>query len=211
MVGTHKYNYNWDFFKQKSEELYYFLGFVAADGYLTENEIEIGINEKDACILEKFRDLIVPNKPLYYKESTHSYTLKISCKSLMVYFKDFYGMVSNKKHEEISFPEIPKEYLRHFIRGYVDGDGCIDTTKGYRGENIYIGKRLRILGNYNFLYSLNEKTKEFYPHKTNAINQKSKENVYVITYNFKTATNILHWLYDDCNICLPRKQAKAFE
>ena len=80
MVGTHKYNYNWDFFKQESEELYYFLGFVAADGYLTENEIEIGINEKDVCLLEKFRDLIVPNKPLYYKESTHSYTLKISCK-----------------------------------------------------------------------------------------------------------------------------------
>ena len=56
-----------------------------------------------------------------------------------------------------------------------------------------------------------EKTKEFYFHKTNAINQKGKENVYVITYNFKTAANILRWLYSDCNICLPRKQAKAFE
>ena len=45
MVGTHKYNYNWDFFKQESEELYYFLGFVAADGYLTENEIKISPNQ----------------------------------------------------------------------------------------------------------------------------------------------------------------------
>lgn len=211
MVGTHKYNYNWNFFNEDSEELYYFLGFVAADGYLTENEIEIGINENDISLLEKFRDLIVPDKPLYYKEKTHSYTLKISCKSLMNDFKNFYGMVSNNKHCEMSFPKIPNDYVRHFIRGYVDGDGCIDTTKGYKKEKIYIGKRLRILGNYNFLYSLNEKTKEIYNHKTNAISKKGKENVYVITYNFKTATNILHWLYDDCNICLPRKQAKAFE
>ena len=210
-MGTHKYNYNWNFFNKHSEELYYFLGFVAADGYLTDNEIEIGINENDVCLLEKFRDLIVPDKPLYYKERTRSYTLKISCKSLMNDFKNFYGIITNKKHYEMSFPNIPSEYVRHFIRGYVDGDGCIDTTKGYRGEKIYIGKRLRILGNYNFLYSLNEKTKEIYNHKTNAINKKGKENVYVITYNFKTATNILHWLYDDCNICLPRKQAKAFE
>ena len=210
-MGTHKYDYNWNFFNEDSEELYYFLGFVAADGYLTDNEIEIGINENDVILLERLRDLIVPNKPLYYKEKTHSYTLKISCKSLMNDFKNFYGIATNKKHLEMSFPHIPSEYVRHFIRGYVDGDGCIDTAKGYRGEKIYIGKRLRILGNYNFLYSLNEKTKEIYNHKTNAINKKGKENVYVITYNFKTATNILHWLYDDCNICLPRKQAKAFE
>ena len=210
-MGTHKYDYNWNFFNEDSEELYYFLGFVAADGYLTDNEIEIGINENDVILLERLRNLIVPNKPLYYKEKTHSYTLKISCKSLMNDFKNFYGITTNKKHLEMSFPYIPSEYVRHFIRGYVDGDGCIDTAKGYRGEKIYIGKRLRILGNYNFLYSLNEKTKEIYNHKTNAINKKGKENVYVITYNFKTATNILHWLYDDCNICLPRKQAKAFE
>ena len=79
-----------EFFNKDSEELYYFLGFVAADGYLTDNEIEIGINENDVCLLEKFRDLIVPDKPLYYRKRTHSYTLKISCKSLMNDFKNFY-------------------------------------------------------------------------------------------------------------------------
>ena len=39
-MGAYKYNYNWDFFENESEELYYFLGFVAADGYISDNEIE---------------------------------------------------------------------------------------------------------------------------------------------------------------------------
>ena len=29
------YSYNYNFFNQDSEELYYFLGFIAADGYLS--------------------------------------------------------------------------------------------------------------------------------------------------------------------------------
>ena len=208
-MGTHKYNYNWSFFEEDSEELYYFLGFVAADGYVSNNEIEIRLNEKDVYLLEKFRDLIVPDKPLYYKSRTNSYTLKISCKKYIKKFKNFYGMTTNKKHEEMTFPNIPEQYIKDFIRGYIDGDGCIDTTKAYQGENIYVGQRLRILGNYEFLNSLNAETKKVINHNTNTISQKGTENVYVITYNFKTANNILHWLYDDCTICLPRKQAKV--
>ena len=208
-MGTHKYNYNWNFFEEDSEELYYFLGFVAADGYISNNEIEIGLSEKDVCLLERFRDLIVPDKPLYHRKRTNSYTLKISCKKYIERFKNFYGMTTNKKHEEMTFPNIPEQYVKDFIRGYIDGDGCIDTTKAYKGENVYVGQRLRILGNYEFLNSLNAETKKIVSHNTNTISQKGTENVYVITYNFKTANNILHWLYDDCTICLPRKQAKV--
>ena len=39
-----KYKINKNFFNKKSEELYYFLGFIAADGYVTyyKNKIYIG-------------------------------------------------------------------------------------------------------------------------------------------------------------------------
>ena len=40
-MDTHQYKYNWDFFEKDSKELYYFLGFVAADGYISDNDIEI--------------------------------------------------------------------------------------------------------------------------------------------------------------------------
>lgn len=210
-MGTHKYKYNWNFFEIDSEELYYFLGFVAADGYISNNDIEIGLNIQDKNLLEQFRDLICPDKPIYNKNRTNSCTLKISCKSKINRFKDFFSMVSNKKHEEMIFPNIEDKYVRHFIRGYVDGDGTIDTTKGYKGNRVYLGLRLRILGNYKFLYELNKKTKLIYPHKTNAINKKGKENVYIITYNFSTAKALLKWIYEDSNIYLNRKYTKFLE
>lgn len=210
-MGVHKYKYNWDFFDTDSEELYYFLGFVASDGYISNNEIEIGLNEKDKHILEKFRDLIVPDKPINYKKKSNSYTLKISCRNRIHKFKEFFDMTSNKKHEEISFPYIPKVYLKDFVRGYVDGDGNIDTTKGYRDDKIYVGPRLRILGNKKFLSDLNEMTKTIYSHKTNSISKKGKENVYYITYNFSTARAILKWLYNGSSIHLIRKYEKYLQ
>lgn len=204
-MGSYKYKYNWDFFETDSEELYYFLGFVASDGYISDNEIEIGVNEKDEKLLQRFRDLIVPDKPLYRKARTNAVVLKISCKSRTESFKKFFGMTSNKKCFEVHFPMMPRKYWKDFIRGVVDGDGCIDTTKGYRGNKIYLGPRLRILGNHDFLQKLNEVTKTAYPHKTNAIARKGKENIYCVTYNFSTANKLLHWLYDDNCICLDRK------
>ena len=80
-MGVHIYHYNWNFFDTPSEELYYFLGFVAADGYISNSEIEIGLAKNDIALLERFRNLICPEKPLYKRVKTNSFTLKISCKN----------------------------------------------------------------------------------------------------------------------------------
>lgn len=45
-MGTYKYKYNWDFFEKDSEELYYFLGFIAEDGYINDYAIEIELSKK---------------------------------------------------------------------------------------------------------------------------------------------------------------------
>ena len=124
-------------------------------------------------------------------------------------FKAFLGMQTNKKCFEEKFPHIPQAYVKDFVRGYVDGDGCIDTTKGYRGNKVYVGPRLRILGNQNFLIGLNEASKSFVTHKTNSITRKGKENIYCVTYNFSTARNLLEWMYDKSTIHLERKKERA--
>ena len=208
-MGVHKYQYNWNFFTTPSEELYYFLGFIAADGYITDDLIEIGINEKDVALLTTFQNLIVPDKPLYYKASLSAYVLKINYRHGMQEIKNFYNMRTNNKHDEIKFPTIPTPYIKDFIRGYIDGDGCIDTAKGYKKDKIYIGPRLRILGNKEFLEGLNNATKLFVKHNTNAISRKGKENIYTVTYNFSTASNLLVWLYNQSTIYLERKKLKA--
>nr|DAV22088.1 MAG TPA: putative homing endonuclease/beta fold, HYDROLASE [Caudoviricetes sp.] len=200
-----KYKYNLDFFKNDSSEKYYFYGFLASDGYISDDKISIGINVKDREILEKFQKLICPEKPIYEKIQTNSLKFEITNKDLSKELKKYFSMTTNKKHEEIRFPNVPEKYLKDFIRGVIDGDGNIDTTKGYQKDKIYIGARLRILGNKEFLIELNEKTKLLYPHNTNAVNKKGKENVYTVTYNFKTARELLKIIYYDGCLSLTRK------
>lgn len=200
-----KYNYNFNILEKESPEKYYFLGFLAADSYISDYRINFELNNKDKYMVEKFRDYICPNKPVYDNKKTNSTSFCITNKKKSLELKKYFSMKSNRKTEEIRFPKVPNKYLPDFIRGIIDGDGNINTTKGYRGNKIYIGARLRILGNEIFLKELNEKTKLLYPHNTNAVSKKGKENIYVITYNFKTARELLKIIYYDGCLCLKRK------
>lgn len=199
------YNYNFDILEKELPEKYYFLGFLAADGSLTNSGIIFELNEKDGYMVKKLNDYICPEKEVAFREKTNSYRASFFNIEMTRKLKEYFSMTSNRKTEEIRFPEVPNEYLRDFIRGIIDGDGNIDSTKGYRGDKIYIGARLRILGNEIFLKELNEKTKLLYPHNTNAVSKKGKENIYVITYNFKTARELLKVIYYDGCLCLKRK------
>lgn len=211
-IAKYKYKINFDFFKNKNNEYWYFLGFIASDGYISDEKIEICLSNKDAYMVEKFRDMICPNKPIYIKQKTNATKFTIHSKEIAEEFKKIFSLTSNKKHAEMKFPKVPNKYLKDFIRGYVDGDGTIGKTKGQQivnGEKrIYLGIRLRILGNYDFLKKMIELIRKEIPNKTYSISKRKNENVYEVTYNFSVAEKILHWLYDNSNIYLKRKKEK---
>lgn len=210
-MGITKYPINFEFFKNDSEEYWYFLGLISSDGYISDNNIEICLNKKDKFILERLKNLICPTKPLYEKKSTHSIKFTICSTILCKELKEILSMTTNKKYIEIKFPKVPEKYLKDYIRGLIDGDGCIDTTKAYQKDNIYIGPRLRILGNRTFLLEMLEEIRKQVDNKTKSVNKKGKENVWYVTFNFKTANDILNWCYKDCNICLDKKYKKFEE
>jgi len=210
-MGVYKYDYNWNFFTD-SEQMYYFLGFIAADGYISDSSIEIGVNIQDRYLLEQFRDWIVPDMPLHDKPNTNSVTLKLNCRNRVWMFKSFFNMTTNKKGLEIRYPNcIPDQYTKDFIRGIIDGNGSIGIQKAYRGEKVYYGPRLRIFGNKNFMEDINDQIKRFILHKVTHAHKKGRENVYYLDYNFKTARNILHWVYDNNQVCLLRKYNRFIE
>lgn len=172
------------------------------------------MNNKDEHILKTLRDIICPDKPLYNKQSTHSVKLTICSKNdLCPKIKNVLNMKTNSKHNEIRFPNcIPQQYIKDFIRGVIDGDGCIDTTISHHSNgNTSVIPRLRILGNYEFLIQLNEYTKRFIKHNTNKVSKKGAENVWTLDYNSKTANDILNWCYKDSAIRLNRKYKKFEE
>lgn len=210
------YSYNLDFIESTNNSDYWYItGLLAADGYITDEKIELCLATKDKNIIKKIRDIVCPDKKLRVKKNkgSGSIVLKLDNREMATHFKKKFSMKSNLKHKEMVFPKIPKKYLKDFVRGYFDGDGTVDTTKGYQTvqgkKKIYIGPRIRILGNEGFLTTMLEEIRKQVPNKTFAVNKKGKENVYVITYNFSVASAILDWMYDtESELFLERKYDK---
>ena len=139
--GTSNREIRHNFFSNIETELQaYLLGFIASDGSinLKRHTLCIHINEKDKEIFELFK-VISPNaytqecKPTESISKVQGRTVKnkgsirlsISSKILI---EDLYklGIEENKTYKEMKIPrQIPESLIKHFIRGYFDGDGCI--------------------------------------------------------------------------------------
>lgn len=114
------------------QEKAYILGLLYADGYnnTDRNCVNLSLAEIDVSILEHISKLIQPDKPLQYTKTRdncqNQYRLIIANKHISKRMVDL--GVTKAKTFTITFPNegiIPKHLIRHFIRGYLDGDGCI--------------------------------------------------------------------------------------
>lgn len=116
-----------------SEEKAYILGLWMSDGWVTDNEICIKIHKDDRQLIEKIRDFFAPEVPI--KEVKNTVSFRLSSIKLVEQFNS-YGCIKNKTYSEMHVPNISKELIRHFIRGYFDGDGTIFMDRKYYKSNI---------------------------------------------------------------------------
>ena len=142
-----KFDVNDDFFKEINSEIKaYLLGFFVADGSYSlatkckdSYRYQIHQQEEDKCILDWYKEFIVPTKELSYKApyqdkqgSNHkgSYSLRWSSKLMHLDLQNF-NITPRKTYDfefEFPFELIPKEYLWDFIRGFFDGDGQVSYS-----------------------------------------------------------------------------------
>ena len=133
-----KYSCDESFFNNiNTQKEAYWLGFIFADGYQNGYEIVIRLSRIDREHLEKFKRDIKSNAPIRtkfeeqkeFKEggkyiSNFRMNSRKLCRSLTKL-----GCVKAKSLI-IKFPVgLDKRLIRHFIRGYFDGDGCISKEK----------------------------------------------------------------------------------
>ena len=134
-----KYTLNQTFFdKINTEEKAYFLGLLYADGYNNENrgQIELTLQEEDKDILEKFNISVDCNRPLLFMNRQKYNKNNKNCFKLILYSGHFCQRLTalgcmRCKSLILKFPthkQVPQRLIRHFIRGYFDGDGCIYTN-----------------------------------------------------------------------------------
>lgn len=211
-VRNGKYNYNENYFRIiDTSEKAYWLGFLMADGYVSRygrHVLELTLKEDDRDHVEKLRDVIAPDKPLYDKTSKvegktyKSVRLQVSNKQIVEDLK-YHGCLPNKS-KILDFPTtLPKEFMKDFIRGYFDGDGNIYIRPD---KNVF---RFSIMGTENFLKKLFEiLDREISVSITKLCSdtRSDSNNTYTVYKGGINQTGkFLRWIYEDAEIYLSRK------
>lgn len=196
------------FEKIDNEEKAYWLGFLYADGNVSskEDKIELSLNEKDYKHLEKFKNFLNISNKICYRERVKAYRISFrsdKCKKDLIKQGCF-----PKKSLILKFPleqQVPKHLLRHFVRGYFDGDGCFCNTD----KTFSVG----IISTEEFLKSLlNELSHIMYT--KNQIFLASKNINGAKKYVFSAEYDVykfLNWIYKDANVYLDRKYEKYLD
>jgi DNA-binding transcriptional regulator WhiA len=195
-----------NFNKIDTEEKAYWLGFLYADGSVgsKEDKIELGLAKKDLKHIEKFRDFMNITNKISYRERTKSYRMSFrsaQCKQDLI----DKGCVP-KKSLILDFPnekQVPKHLIRHFIRGYFDGDGWFTNTESCFQIGI-IGTENFIKGFLKSIENINKENKIFDVHRENG----AKRYVFGA---YEDVLNFLNWIYKDSSIYLERKYASYLD
>jgi len=198
------------FDKIDTEEKAYILGLLYADGYnnTDRNSVSLGLKEDDKEILDKITAIIQPDKPLQYidlstqkktkgfENSQNQYRMVIANKHISQRLVEL-GCGKAKTHN-LTFPreeQVPSHLIRHFVRGYFDGDGWV-------GE-----KAISVVSTLDFCNSLAEILKEEFNINCyiRARHPERNNSIRMLELNKKSARTFLKWIYKDSNINLQRK------
>lgn len=223
-IKKYEYNCNKNFFENiDSEEKAYWLGFIMADGWISINDktnsgtVGIELQKRDEEHLKKFNKLIEGNYKISERERTCNLSKEEDKNKL---FKTSYikiysikmaedlvklGCIQNKTYN-LKFPVIEEELIRHFIRGFFDGDGCVRIrTNKYKKYPVcdFTGICL------DFLTSIR---KILYKHNINTCIYQEENGTYrLMVHKNKDTLNFLKFIYDNSNIYLERKFARYQE
>lgn len=201
-----KYNYNKNAFdKIRTEEDAYWLGFLLADGYISNGtkpfvQIKLGATDKDHLVkfLEYMQyDSLEPIKLTTggaYSKDNLCYVVKISCTQLSRNLAQ-YGLSGAKSEHEIPYQLNDVELEKHYIRGIIDGDGWIRSTQSGFG----------VCGSYEVVsYIKNYIQENVIDVSDNHITQHNTIYKFELTSKIKTQA-ILKYFYQNANIYLNRK------
>lgn len=213
MLDKRKYILNDFYFESLTVNSAYFLGFIAADGHITnyENKLNyliINIIESDKEILEKFTKEISYTGNIYFtpkKNGQNQSAVRICSNQIKADINKYFNS-TNKTYNLYWCRNIPEDLIIHFIRGYFDGDGCVyfNKQKGNYSASI--------VGTENFLTGL----KKYYNLSTNSEDGSIKvyDTYSHLVFSGKyLAKKFLDWIYKDSTeeTRLSRKYQKYLE
>lgn len=212
-----KYHVNQFYFsKIDNEWKAYWLGFLYADGSITHTKrngkrkdcMALSLANQDKSHLIKLQDSLQTDSPI--KDSVVKLNGNEYCCSRLIInnrqiVEDLIKLgCPPRKSLTLQFPSydiVPKHLMKHFIRGYFDGDGCIYININKKQV------RFNMVGTQEFLNGLLDFLNEEIGIDKFKLRQKGKAFSYQVG-NINQIFKIYQYLYKDVNIYLDRKFKK---
>jgi hypothetical protein len=212
----YKHDVNSNFFKTWSPEMTYVLGFIGADGNICHSgrahALHIACDDRD--VIEKIKLILSYEGPIYQKPRDNgkiSYSLRI-CDQII--FADLERLgITERKSLTFTPPKIPKHLIRHFIRGYFDGDGSVSLRNPHHYKS-------RLVVNF---YTASKPMSEFLYQQLGTILKNSlkgkvlirltyqKNPFYRINLGHKSSIKLFNYMYKNVNLFMERKYKKFIE
>ena len=220
-MGLKKYPYtcNYHYFDNiDTEEKAYWLGFLTADGWINQSKrtnagvTGIELQYGDIGHLKKFNKSIDGNYQITDRWRTCSIAKDKEKKHHMCCIRIFsltmYNTLknlgfSNDKSYDFKIPKLRHDLIRHYIRGYFDGDGCLCFTNKSFGVSFITASRYLCDDLISILSAVSIKT-----NTSTSVNEFGTTMYRPEIHRISDKIKFLDWIYQDCNIYLDRKYKK---
>lgn len=200
------------FDNMNTEEQFYWLGFMYADGNISKegNRVEMRLSLKDKDHLEKFRKFLQLTTEIRVGETNGVKFCHLSVRNKHLWNTLNRLGCTPQKSLTLIFPNLKlfknTANILHFIRGYVDGDGCLTIFK----DGDKLRTRLTMVGTESFLNSIN-----YLFSNKGYIRNKSTKNytnqAFELKFSDIPSRILARYLYENATIYLDRKYEKFLE
>lgn len=200
--------YNFKLLETWCPDTAYILGFFAADGCMQKPttsggyQLSFAVSVKTLPVLKYLSNTIGGNIRHYKKYDKKrnwegdTYVLIWNCHYLYDYFKNIYGFTPKKSFTVQIPPSIPDNLFVYFLRGLLDGDGCVFNYGGTYGLSFCSGSKSFLEAIVSYLQKINI--------QHSGINK--LKNIWCLTFYCQKGRLFGTFLYND----VLKKRPKAF-
>lgn len=200
-----RYKINEAYFEKiDSEDKAYILGLLYADGSVSREGFYLKMKDED--ILLKIKNKLEAEQPVKWitYEGYYSYLFSISSQKMS---RDLTlkGCFVNKTYT-LKFPtkkQVPIKLIRHFLRGFFDGDGHLGIT-----DNLSTCRFDFTSAATDFLNGAREIISKISISNGSLHKESGISNAWHLKYSGRQVKQILEWLYKDATIFMKRKYDK---
>lgn len=188
-----------------TEEKAYWLGFICADGHVSDDGLIVGLASVDEPHLRKLRQSICSDAPI--TRPAKAAVLNVWSKAMVEDLRS-HGL-QRQKSLTLQMPNIPQPLRRHFIRGLFDGDGSIKITtrRKPRYVNAVTEYTVMFCGTSDVMRAVRESVSS--QARVSRPSIQIRQNLSVVEWSGRQQVlRILDWLYADTSVALDRKMAR---